>query len=65
METELETGNGRQIFYATIKSIVGNNTTCIEYSEVASSSGPFSISVYIEKLERPRMHEASTQLTSY
>ena len=36
----------------------------IEYSEVASSSRPSSILVYIEKLGGPE-DEASTQLTSY
>ena len=50
VEIELETGNGR---HATTKSIFGNNTTCIEHSEVASSSGPSSISMYIENLGGP------------
>ena len=37
LQTELETGNGRHIF--TLQPL-GNNTTCIEYPQVASSSGP-------------------------
>ena len=66
MEMEMEIGNGignwkwSSNIHATTRSI---NTTCIEYSEVALSSGTSSISMYVEKLGGPE-DETSTQLTS-
>ena len=49
MEMEIGNGNGNwkwsSNIHATTKGIFGNNTTCIEYSEVAVSSDPSSIPV--------------------
>ena len=54
LEMEIENGIGKWKWSSSIHARTRSiNTTCIEYLEVASSSGTSSVSMYIEKLGGP------------